>query len=246
MEDIQGKIHRLQAARTQIRWWQLGGVMTILVIVAGSLWHVRAQTLALVNDGPSHDVFMSQLKGGLARDLVPEAKKLTAKTINRLGPALQKEVNKIEQRLPEIANRAEKEMSLLRENLPLRAERALKPTFGKALNAQLVRWQKQYPNLTADDLARATERLSKEVENRTANVAAEVMLPYESCFEKIVEDLAEIRKLEAGGAEIDSWDLAVVSIGLAHDELSKLNLQTRQVILAGVNPKSNPKEMKRK
>jgi hypothetical protein len=193
--------------------------------------------LALVNDGPTHERFVAQLKNGLARDVVPEAKQLTAKTLNRLGPAMEKEIDKIEKRIPEVEARAEREMSLLRQNLPARAEQALKPTLGKALESRLVVWKKQYPNLTADQLANASERLVNEAHDRMANVAAVVILPYENSFEKIVADLGEIRKLEAGHPEVDPWDLAVVSIGLLHEQLTKINPQTRQTLVAALNNK---------
>ena len=71
MEEMQVKIVRLQELQKQIRRWRLGGVIAILVTVACCLWHVRARALALVDDGPTHDRFLSDYKEGLIRDVVP-------------------------------------------------------------------------------------------------------------------------------------------------------------------------------
>ncbi|MEI6085227.1 MAG: hypothetical protein WCS70_13130 [Verrucomicrobiota bacterium] len=234
---MQTKIEKLQALQVQIRRWRLGGVVTILVIVASCLWHVRQQSLALLNEGPTHDKFMTALKNGLANDAVPEVKKLTAHTLDRLGPILQKEMVKIERRMPEFTARAEKEMDLLRQHLPERAERALKPSIGKAMENRLAKWRVEYPNLTADQLSEAAGRLTAEAHNRMANVASAVMLPYEDSLEKMVADLAEIRHLEAGHDDVDPWDLAVVSLGLLHEELVKLTPQTRQLFVASLDKK---------
>ena len=128
-------------------------------------------------------------------------------------------------------------MSLLRQHLPEIAERALKPSLDRALAHQLAGWRKQYPTLTTEQLAEASDRLVNEAHDRMANVAAAVILPYETSLERIVDDLGEIRKLEAGHDEIDPWDLAVVSLGLLHEELVKLNPQTRQMFVASLDKK---------
>lgn len=212
-------------------------MLAILAVVAGCLWHVWNQAGALVNPGPSHDKFMTELKGGLSRDAIPEVKKLSMQAMERLGPAVQKEVAKIELRMPELAARAEQEFSLLRDHLPERAERALKPSIGRLLDRRLAEWQKQYPGLTADQLAEASTRLINETQSRMANIASIVILPYESTFEKVVADLGEIRRLEAGHEEVDPWDLAVVSIGILHEELAKHNPPTHSSLIASTATK---------
>jgi len=239
MEEIQTKIDRLCELQKQIRHWRLGGVIGILVAAACCLWHTRTQALALVDDGPTHDRFLSEYKTGLVRDLVPEAKKLTAHTVNRLAPALEQEMDKIERRIPEIEMCAEKEMKLLRENLPERAARAFKPTLGKAIEKHVVLWKKQYPNLTSDQLDNVSRRLTKEVQDRMANIASLVVLPYESSYESIVNDLGEISKLERGQPETDPWDLAVIALGLMQEELEKISPQTRQTLMVTLNNKES-------
>jgi hypothetical protein len=237
MDEMQAKIEKLEALQAQIRHWRIGGVATILVVVGCCLWHVREQTVSLFNDGPRHDLFMAELKSGLVRDAVPEAKKITAKTIDRLGPILQKELVTLERRMPEFTKRAEEQMNLLREELPERAERAMKPTVGKALEKQLAAWHKQYPKLTPEQLESASTRLANEVDDRMANVAAQMIVPVDASVEAMIDDLGEIRKLEAGHDEIDTWDLAVVSLGLVHEELAKLDPQTRRLFVASLDKK---------
>ncbi|MCG3148333.1 MAG: hypothetical protein PCFJNLEI_01776 [Verrucomicrobiae bacterium] len=235
MDDMQAKIAQYKALQTQTRRWRFGGVVAILLVVGGCMWHVRTRALALVDNGPTHDRFVADLKKGLTHDVVPVAQRLTMETLNRLGPAVQKEMEKLETRLPEITDRAEKEMALLRKNLPERAEKALKPTFGKALDSRLAVWKKQYPDLTAEQLSAASGRLVNEVHDRMANVASVVVLPYESSFEKITAHLDEIRRLEAGHPEVDPWDLAIVSVGLLHEQLMKYNPQARQLFVASLD-----------
>ena len=101
MDDMRTKIEKLQALQKQIRRWRTGGMVTMLVVIAGCLWYVRQQSLALLNEGPTHDQFMTALKNGLANDAVPEVKKLTAQTLDQLGPVLQKQLAKLETRVPE-------------------------------------------------------------------------------------------------------------------------------------------------
>ena len=237
MDEMTVKIEQLKSLRAQTRRWRLAGIVSILCVVLGCLLYVRHRTLALVNDGPAHDQFVAQLKTGLARDAVPEVKRLTVKTLDRLGPAMQKELERVEKRTPQLTARVEAEMNQLRENLPVRAERALKPTIGHALEGRLASWRVQYPSLTLEQLTEASGRLGNEANERMANVAATVMLPYEGALEKIVDDLALIRKLEAGHDDVDTWDLAVVSLGLMHEELAKLNPETRRLFAASVTPK---------
>lgn len=237
MDDMQKKIETLKALQQETRWCRTGGVITILVVIGLCLWHVREHTLALVNEGATHDQFMAQLKTGLVRDAVPEARKIGVKTLDRLGPVLQKELVKIELRVPEFTRRAEEQMSLLREHLPERAQKALQPSLGVALDHEMTKWKKQYPNLTPDQLTEASQRLTKEIDERMANVAAAVILPYDNSLEQMVGDLAEIRKLEKGHDEIDSWDLAVVSLGLLHEELVKIDPHTRQMFVASLDKK---------
>jgi hypothetical protein len=237
MDNMQTKIHRLQALQMQIRRWRIAGAVIILVVVASCLRHVRQEVLALVNEGPTHDQFMTQLKKGLANDAVPEVKHVASLTLDRLGPILQKELTKLEGRVPEFTARAEKEIDLLRVHLPERAEKALQPTIGKALEHRLAKWRVEYPTLTNEQLTAAAGRLTNEAHNRMANIAAAVMLPYEGSLEKIVVDLGTIRKLEAGHDDIDPWDLAVVSLGLLHEELVKVTPQTRQLFVASLDKK---------
>lgn len=236
MNEIEIKIAEVQRLQRQIRRWRLAGVLVVLAVAFGCLLHVRGQAETLVSPGPKHEVFLSELKEGLARDVLPETRLLAGQTLERLGPALQTELVRMEQRIPELTERAEAEMDLLRKNLRDRLERALQPTVGRVLERRVAAWQKQYPNLTADQLAEAAQRLGNEVNDRVANVASSIMVPFEGTWGKILEDLERIRKLEAGQDEIDSWDLALVSIGLVHQELVKLSPEARQ-LLAGAPAK---------
>ena len=126
-------------------------------------------------------------------------------------------------------------MNLLREHLPERAEIALKPTIGVALDHQLAKWHTEYPNLSSDQVAAATTRLTNEAHDRMANIASAVLIPYEETLEKMTDDLSTIRKLEAGHDDVDPWDLAVVSLGLMHEELVKLSPQTRQMFVTSLD-----------
>lgn len=231
MNEMESKIGELDRLQRQIRRWRMGGVLAVLAVVVGCLLHVRSKAEALVQEGPTRDVFLREFKNGVTRDALPEAKTLAVKTMDKLGPALQHEVVKMEQRIPEFTRRAEAEVDLLRRNLPQRMEHALQPTIGRVLERRVADWQKQYPNLTAEQLAQASGRLANEANERMVNVAASVMVPFEGSWGLILEDLATIRKLEAGHEDVDSWDLALVSVGLLHNELVKLSPEARRLLI---------------
>ena len=216
------KIDEVNALRAKARAWRIGAAIASVSVTVVFLLALRTATVRLIEAGPTRDAFVTELQSGLQREVLPQVKGLTVQTLDRLVPSVRAELVKIQARSPEVTAAVAAELELLEKNLPARAEKVLRASFGEVIKSREARVRALYPDLTEEKLAVVTTLLMAESEKRAENIANVVMAPFQMTVTKLAEDIVAIRESELVAADASpSWELAGLCVSLLQSELER-------------------------
>src|SRR2546430_2079068 len=125
--DVQQQIGQLAALRRQQRFWQIGYLLVLVVLVIGCLLTLRNSAYGLIQEGATRDQFTKDLTDRLQKGAWPTIEQSGTQAIHEIN--WQGEVLKLNRRTPELAKASEKEIKLLGEHLSVRGQKVLDATF---------------------------------------------------------------------------------------------------------------------
>jgi hypothetical protein len=233
-EITRQKIEELNALRRQARAWRVGAAVASVAVSVMFLLILRSAANRLLEPGPTREVFLSELKTGLQTEVVPQVKTLAVQTVHDLTPRVKAELERLQQRSPELAEALTAELELFQKNLPARAEAVLRRTAGEAIRQREAQVRAMYPDLTEEKVGTIVGLLIAEAEHRLERVAAHVVTPFEEVIQRIVTDLQHIRDTEpvqVAGTE-PAWELARFCASLLQEELSRQSPSAYQQFFA--------------
>lgn len=231
-DNVKNQIQELdQLERQTLRFRRLTIVALVAIVLAGTSAMINSvYTLAL--DGPKQDAFVKNLSANLQKDVLPVVQKITSSSVARIKPAVDREVDRINARAPEIAGVALKELDALGNELPARAEKVLDETVGSTLHGREVRLRKMYPKSYDAKISDLVDNLNAEAQAQIAETSGKIFNPHLNSISGILTSLDKIQKTEtlADQKDIGSMQVAYLFTDVFVSEFNDF----------GVNGKSSP------
>ena len=223
---VAAEIKELERHQAEIRRWQTGAVLLVFLIMGLCAWQIVGAFTDLATEGPQQELFIQNVGEGVKQHVLPGAQRLGSQTVTRLVPELQKELDKINERAPDITDAALKELALLAEHLPERGERVLAKTFGEMMLTREANLRKQYPDLTGAGATTLVRNLAHVAEEQADEITAILFAEHLNAIDHISGDLQIIAKAEATNItqEIPNWQVGLMLFDLFRDEIRPLEV----------------------
>lgn len=223
-EEVRKQIEELDSLRAQTSRWRTCSVLAILVIVGVCVTKMIGAVTDLAREGPQQKEFLSELERGLKTDVVPALEKIGVRTVNEIKPAIDLELKRLNDRVPDVAAALHKEIEILSTNLPKRGEKILESSFGAIIKKREEKIRKLYPGVTEEKIASLVATLTAEANDQIDHVVTGLFAPHILALTHITENVAHIQKTEqvSAPAEFHTWEMAALVFDLLHEEFKGL------------------------
>ena len=144
-EEAKQLIQELEKLRRQTSRFRLLTIIALLAIVITGVSAIIESVYSLTLAGPRQEVFVSNLSTNLQRELLPIVQKIAGRSVERLKPAVEKELKEINGRAPEVADVALKELDQMGSELTVQAGKVLDQTISGTLQRREGKLRKMYP-----------------------------------------------------------------------------------------------------
>jgi hypothetical protein len=223
-DSINQQIQELESLKRQTRRFNLCITLALAVVVLVGVGAIISSFYDLTVSGPKQDEFLKHLGRRVQKDVLPMARKLADPSIRRLKPAVEKELQRLDARAPEVANAAIRELNTLGTNLPVRAGIVLDQTVGKALQQRDARLRKMFPAATDRQVTTLLDSIHIEAQDQLLKTGEKLFNPHLNSIQKILADLEKIEKTEAVSTkqEVNPWQLAFLFTDVFTQEFKDL------------------------
>jgi len=224
-DEVQKQVQELESVRSQTRLWRAGSVLAIIVIVAACVGRLIDGVTGLASPGPRQDAFLGDVTASFKTNVVPGLQKIATQAIYDIKPMVELEIQKLNERAPDIAATLKKEIDLLTHNLPNRGEKVLDSTFGAMLKKREDKIRKMYPTVTPENVASLVHNLVAETHDQVEHVSDRLFAPHILSLNNILENVSEIQRTEKFDASEDfpKWEMASLIIDLLQQEFKDLS-----------------------
>lgn len=217
--DISQEIAELEALKASASRWKIGSTLLTVVVVIGCVLSVIQNINGLAQEGPAQDEMIRELRAGIEQAVVPEVRLQARRTIDNLKPAIDEEIDNLENRSEEIAHRFFRELKQMESNLGGEAERILEDTFGSELEAREASIRKRHPEMTPEKVKGLVNALYGELERKVNDVSDELFTPHLAALGGIVEHIDTIKRTELKGEGDEvNVDLALIILDIVRNE----------------------------
>jgi hypothetical protein len=223
-DEVNRQIGELERIRLQTRRFRLLTIAALIAIVVASVSAIINSFYSLALAGPRQDAFVRHLGVNLQKDFMPIAERIAGRSLQRLKPAVEAALQRLNARSPEIAEVTLRELDLLGKELPVRAERILDETFGKTLREREDKLRKMHPGLDGGKVAALLGNLSLEAQEQLAKTGESVFSPHLNSIQSILADLETIKNSEPVEVkkDVDSWQMAFLFMDVFVHEFEDL------------------------
>jgi ATP-dependent Zn protease len=224
---VPAQIAEIQTLQSQIRRWRIAAVLAVLLIMGVCAKMIVEAFTDLAQEGPAQEKFMKHLVGGVKEHVMPTAQRIASQTASQIVPEVQKEIDKLNERAPEITEAALKELELLAANLPDRGEKILVKTFGEMMHKREEKLKKQFPEITDQKIATLVNNLISVAEVQAEEVSAILFADHINAVDRVANSLHAIQKAEAPTLtqqDIPSWQVGLMLFDLFREEIRPLEV----------------------
>ena len=228
-ETINQQIQELESLRRQTRRSNLCITLALAVVVIVGVGAIISSFYDLTISGPKQDEFLKHLGGRLQVEVLPMVRKLADPSIKRLKPAVEKELQRLDARAPEVADAAIRELNTLGTNLPVRTGIILDQTVGKALEQRDARLRKMFPGATDQQVVTLLNNIHLEAQDQLLKTGEKLFNPHLNSIQSILANLDKIEKTEAVNTkqEINPWQVAFLFMDVFTQEFKEVaNIET--------------------
>jgi hypothetical protein len=180
-----------------MRKWRIVTLLVVLVASFGFGATLIRGAKALIDPGPTRDVFADRFQQNLTDRILPEIKDQVTQASAEVAPLVMAEIQKIRLQNPQYAAALQEQFNVIKTNVPHRAEVILNNTVGKVVRERESKVRGMYPNLTEDKVKLMVDNLVEEAGTRVIKVVDEACRPQQESMERILVLLDDIHKLEA-------------------------------------------------
>jgi hypothetical protein len=209
-EEAKQLIQELEKTRLQTRRFRLLTIIALLVIVIAGVSAIIESIYSLTLAGPRQTAFVSNLGANLQQDLLPIVQKITGRSLERLKPAVERELSNANARAPEVADVALKELDQMGSELMVQAGKVLDQTVSGMLQKREGKLRALYPGVYDQQIGILLNNLTLEAQDQLARSGENLFNPHLNSVKNILTNLEKIQKTEPIDASqtIDSWQVA--------------------------------------
>ncbi len=220
-EDQQ--IKQLKQIKLQLRWWKSGLFFAGVMVAMATISTVQSSVQGLVSKGPKQDAFVKEMTAAFKSDIAPAVQDLARQTVNEVRPQIQASFERVNSRLPELAQASLKELDVLQENLPKRGEAVLQETFGQMLVKKEAQLQEMFPEATHEQIERLLTNLGESAGHEAGEAAVELFGRHHEVLQRIHINLSKMAAKEKNLDAVDpSWEMGLLVLDLFRDDLHKM------------------------
>jgi hypothetical protein len=209
-EEARQLIQELETIRRQTYRFRILTVVALLVIVLTGVSAIIESFSGLAHAGPRQEVFLSNLNTNLQRDLLPIVQKIAGRSVDRLKPAIERELQDINGRAPEVADVALSELDQMGSELLIQAGKVLDQTVTGTLQRREGKLRKMFPEVYDKQIDLLVNNLALEAGDQLGRSSENVFNPHLNSVQTILTHLDKIQRAEPvdTGKNIDAWQVA--------------------------------------
>jgi hypothetical protein len=230
--EIEGRIRELDRLRSQARLWRVGSTVAIAAIAITCVSLIWGSVQGLLAAGPRQEAFVSDLSGGLQRDVVPRLQDIAGRTLAETRPLVEAEFAKLNGRMPELTQASLKEMETLQNDLPGRAQKVAEATLVPVLRKQEAKVRAAFPEATDENVRALLDNLTAEATERSVAMNDALLGKHLSALNGIVSDMERIRLSEPRVAAADpaeeerrNWEMGLAVFDVVRGDLKEMEPQ---------------------
>ena len=219
----QQQIEQLKNLKRQLRWWKTGIFCTGVFVVVASVGTVNSSVRGLIEKGPKQDRFLKEMTASFKNDIAPLVEDMARDTVNEVRPQIQASFERVNARLPELAQASLQEMDTLQANLPKRGEAVLRKSFGDMLVKKEDELKAMFPEATDEQITRLLTNLGESASAEATNAAVELFGSHHASLERIHKNLELMSAKEKNLEDVDpSWEMGLLVLDLFRADLEEL------------------------
>jgi hypothetical protein len=235
-ENVKNQIAELEKTeRATLRFRRLALVALVVIAVSGTS-AIVGSIYSLAEDGPKQAAFLKHFSINLQKDALPVVQQIASGSVARLKPLIDREVDGINAKAPEIAEAALRELNTLGNELPVRAERVLDDTVGLTLKGREAKLRQMYPKIYDAKIDQLLENLTAEAQAQLAHSGEKIFTPHLNAISGILTSLEKIQKTEPldDKKEVSSMQVAYLFTDVFMSEFSDFGTLAHQPTVASI------------
>ncbi len=228
-DEIQRQINELNQLRASARRWQLGTTLLIVVILCVGIGSILSAIRNLAQPGPVQTQFMTELQGGLKKQVVPELDRIVKSTLSDVKRDVETELKKVNERSPELMAAFNKELQTLQHGLPQRGEKVLEATLGRELKAREAKIKGMFPNVKEEQVATMVNNLVNESHASMEHLSKTVFGRHLTALTGITANLDTIKRTEKlnPADDLASWETALGVLDILREDMKPVEDSTK-------------------
>ncbi|MGA2242256.1 MAG: hypothetical protein ABSH11_09485 [Verrucomicrobiota bacterium] len=245
-EEAKQLIQELEKLHRQTYRFRLLTIIAMLAIVIAGVSAIIESVYSLTLAGPRQEVFVSNLSTNLQRDLLPIVQKIAGRAVDRLKPAVEKELKEINGRAPEVADVALNELDQMGNELTVRAGKVLDQTVSGVLQKREGKLRNMFPGVYDKQIDTLLNNLALEASDQFAQSGENLFNPHLNSVQSILVNLEKIQKTEPVGVskDVDAWQVAFMFMDVFVHEFKDLAPPEPAKAKAVPSKKPEPKKTK--
>jgi len=245
-EEAKQLIQELEKLHRQTYRFRLLTIIAMLAIVIAGVSAIIESVYSLTLAGPRQEVFVSNLSTNLQRDLLPIVQKIAGRAVDRLKPAVEKELKEINGRAPEVADVALNELDQMGNELTVRAGKVLDQTVSGVLQKREGKLRNMFPGVYDKQIDTLLNNLALEASDQFAQSGENLFNPHLNSVQSILVNLEKIQKTEPVGVskDVDAWQVAFMFMDVFVHEFKDLAPPEPAKAKAAASKKPEPKKTK--
>lgn len=223
-EEAKKLIQELEKLQAQTRRFRLLTIIALLVIVISGVSAIIESVYSLTLAGPRQEAFVRNLNADLKVNLLPAVQKIAGRSVERLKPAVERELKEINGRAPEVADVALRELDEMGSGLTAQAGKVLDQTISGTLQKRQGKLRRMYPDVYDKQIDTLLNNLTLEVQDQLAQSGENIFNSHLNSIQSILTNLDKIQKTEpvAASNNIDSWQVAYMFMDVFVHEFKDL------------------------
>lgn len=243
----QQNIQQLKELRGQLRAWKTGLLCTALAAVVLTIGSVHSSVNALVQKGPTQEKFVKLVSEGIQEDVAPILSDMAKQTLNEVKPEVEASIERVNARMPELAQASLAELETMQDNLAKRGTVVLERTFVAMLQKKEDELKEMFPEATPEQIERLLTNLGESAGQEASEAAVEMFGRHHEKLEQINANLELIAEKERPHLQnVDpSWEMGLLVLDLFREDLNRMRPDQPQ-LAKGQAPKATAVSQKAK
>lgn len=212
-------IEELRSVRRQVVFWRVSLGIVLAVVVVVCVFQFFNAAHGLVREGAPRDRFVQVLGTRMQDEVLPQVQEVGKEAFTSIN--FPQEIDRLNQRAPEVADTALKEMRLLATNLPESGKKVVSKEFENALADRAEALQKEFPDYSEEQIKSFLDELNKETQDQLGILMDSLFTGHIDALNGIVASIDDIAaQTPAAKTDIPTWQMALLILDIARADFT--------------------------